>query len=128
MKTRLSIAMAVLSVAAAGLSQAQDPTVKISASENRVTLQRGEFQDYASTYLLSNGRHIKFVNYAKRYYARLDGANYTEIYPVDKAVFVTDAGARMAFRDQGEEVTITNYETLPMAGVAGRDITLLAHR
>jgi len=128
MKIQSCLAMGLLAVAAAGPLQAQDPTVQIRASESRVTLQRGEFKDYSSNYLLSNGRYIKFVEYGKRYYAKLDGAEYTEMYPTDRAVFTTALGARMEFREQGDEVTISGYETLPLAGVSTRNTTLLARR
>lgn len=129
MKTTLSCALAAVALAATGLAMAQQSTVQIRASETKtISLFRGDFDDYANVYLLSNGRIIRFSEQQRHYYAKLDNGDRVELYPVSHSEFMTAAGARVAFRDSGDEVTISNYETLPMAGVTQKNVTLVASR
>lgn len=129
MKKIASCAFAVVALAATGLAMAQQSTVQIRASETKtISLRQGDFNDYASMYALSNGRFIKFSAQHRRYFAKLDNGDRAEMFPVSRTEFVTAAGARVSFRDSGEEVTISNYETLPMAGITQKNVTLVASR
>lgn len=129
MKTRANCVLAALAIAATGLVAAQDSTVQIRASDTKpIKLMQGDFNDFASLYQLSNGRYIKFSTQERRYYARLDNGQRTEIFPVARTVFMTASGAQFTFRDSGDSLTVNNYETLPMAGVTGHNVTLVASR
>jgi hypothetical protein len=128
MKITARCALVLLALAATG-AMAQQSTVQIRASETKtVTLRHGEFNDYASVYQLSNGRYIKFSAQQRRYYAMLDKGERIEIRPISRTDFVTAAGTHIAFRDSGEEVTISNYEHLPMAGTTLSNVTMVASR
>jgi len=109
-----AVAALVLGSSAYAAGQ-QEPTVQIKASESSYRMYKGEFDDFANRYALSNGQYIKFTQSGKRYWARLRNEDRAELYPVSRNVFVTAAGARVEFRDQGELVEIANYERLPMA-------------
>lgn len=128
MKTKASCALALLALAASG-AMAQQSTVQIRASEVQgISLRQGDFNDFASLYQLSNGRYIRFSTQERRYYAMLDNGERTEMHAVSHTEFVTVGGTRVKFRDSGEEVTISNYENLPMAGVTQKNVTLVASR
>lgn len=91
-----------------------DSTVKIPAPQGTYKLHKSGFDDYANRYALSNGNTIKFTQSGGHYWAQLKLEDRAELFPVASNVFVTAAGARVEFRDRGEEVVIENFERLPM--------------
>lgn len=128
MKLKASCAVALLALVATG-ALAQQTTVQIRASEVKgISLRQGDFADFASTYQLSNGRYIKFTTHGRRYFASLDNGERTEMTPVSRTEFMTVAGTRVKFIDSGDEVTISNYEKLPTAGLTEINVTLVASR
>lgn len=107
----------------------QDPTVQIKASESSYHMYKGEFDDFANRYALDNGQYIKFTQSGKHYWARLKNEERAELYAVSRNVFVTAAGARIEFKDNGEVVEIMNFERLPMAvAMQGSNVRVVASR
>jgi hypothetical protein len=49
----------------------------------------------------------------------------TRLRPVGPGAFVTDSGAELTFRDNGEEVRISGFERLPEARVAAAQTNVL---
>jgi hypothetical protein len=50
------------------------------------------------------------------------------MYALSKGVFVTAAGARVEFAEDGDLVTIDNFERMSMAGVSGTNVKVVASR
>ncbi len=92
-----------------------DPSVQIKAPTATYKMYMGQFDEFAHSYALDNGQQIRFTQSGKRYWARIKGEDRAELYPVAANVFLTAAGTRLTFRDQGDEVWIENYERLPMS-------------
>ncbi|WP_374580327.1 hypothetical protein [Pseudoduganella sp.] len=106
-----------------------DPSVQIKAPEVSYKLHADEFKDFAHTYVLADSKAIRFSQSGRRYWARLAGENKVELYPMAANVFVTAAGARIEFSDQGEQVAIDNYERLPMSVALGAtNVRMVASR
>jgi hypothetical protein len=129
--TLLSIAVAAaLSFAAIGAQAAQETageTVQIKApSDFRFKPQ--EFQDYLYSYALSNGDKMKFTQRVAHYYAEIKGNAKVEIFPVGPGQFVTSAGTRLTFADEGNALAIDNYERLPMAAKLPANTMVMAKR
>ncbi|MGV7209353.1 hypothetical protein ACLB1G_16035 [Oxalobacteraceae bacterium A2-2] len=80
-------------------------------------MTKAEFLDYAYSYRLENGQVVEFTEDSGRYFAQLRSKNMAynrvEIFPVDASTFVTSSGARIAFRDEGSTVGVSNFERLP---------------
>lgn len=132
MKKVLISAMAALALAGMGPAFAagpQDPTVQIRAGGD-YKLGVSEFDDYAFNYGLSNGQKIKFTRSGgQRFYAQLKSEPREQMYALSKGVFVTASGARVEFSDDGDLVTINNFERMsPVLAVQGQNITVVASR
>jgi len=87
-------------------------TVNISAASGYKPTE-AEFNDYVSAYRFDNGAVLKFSQTLSRYYVELKNERLVRLHPVAKGVFVTDAGTRVEFRNDGEQVAIVNMERLP---------------
>jgi hypothetical protein len=131
MKKLLFSALAALALTGMGSAFAagpQDPTVQIRASGD-YKLGAGEFDDYAFSYGLSNGQKIKFTRTGgQRFYAQLRNEPREQMYALSKGVFVTAAGARVEFAEDGDLVTIDNFERMSMAGMSGTNVKVVASR
>lgn len=129
--TLLSMAVAAaLSIAAAGAQAApgaDDASVQIKAAAG-LRFQPQEFQDYLYSYALSNGDTMKFTQRVAHYYAEIKGNPKVEIFPVGPGEFVTSAGTRLKFADEGYELVIDNYERLPMAARLPANTIVMAKR
>ena len=129
--TLLSMAVAAaLSIAAAGAQAApgaDDASVQIKAPAG-FRFQPQEFQDYLYSYALSNGDKMKFTQRVAHYYAEIKGYAKVEIYPVGPGQFITGAGTRLTFADEGNELAIDNYERLPMAAKLPANTMVVARR
>ncbi|MYM69988.1 gel scht [Pseudoduganella sp. FT55W] len=116
--TLLSVAVAA-ALSITTLAHAAGPdneSVKISAPvATDFKFKPQEFSDYLYSYQLSNGERLRFTQKVAHYYAQLDGQKKVEIFPVAPGEFVTHAGTRISFADAGFELTIDNYERLPMS-------------
>ncbi|MCE3263449.1 MAG: hypothetical protein K0R43_2528 [Pseudoduganella sp.] len=111
----LSAVAALLMGGSALAAGPDDPTIQIKAPGGTYKLYGGEFDDFAHNYALSNDKYIRFTQSGRRYWARLHGEDKVQLFPVASNVFVTAAGTRVEFREQGHDVVISNYERLPMA-------------
>ena len=123
-------AAAALSIATLAHAAAPDnDSVKISApSASDFRFKPQEFQDYLYAYRLSNGDKMKFTQKVAHYYAEVNGHKKVEIFPVAPGEFVTQAGTRISFQDEGAELTIDNYERLPMTASLPANTTVVATR
>lgn len=133
MKTTLlavAAALALTSLSTTAFAAPQDAkteAVRITASSG-FKIKPQEFQDYAYTYRLSNDDKIKFSQRVAHYYAEVSNGKKTELFAVAPGVFVTSAGARVEFQDEGDSVTITNFERLPMAKTLPANTSMVATR
>ena len=131
MKTAL-IAIALSATVMTGAFAApvgeQDETVQIKAPAASYQLANGEFDEYAYSYMLENGKRIKFTQRVARYYAQLEGEKKAELLPQSEGVFVTANGARIQFRDDGDTVSIGNYEKLAVNSKLPANTIMLAKR
>jgi hypothetical protein len=106
-----------------------DPTVQIKAPEASYKLYKGDFDDFAHRYALSNDKYIRFAQHGRHYWANLHGEAKVQLYPIASNVFVTAAGTRVEFREQGDQVVIENYERLPMAvAMRATNVRMVASR
>lgn len=111
-----TVALAALSTAHAAPQVVGDDadSVQIKAKSG-YKVAPNEFDDYAYSYRLDDGRVIKFSQRVTTFHAQLKGEPKTRIFERAPGVFVTARGTRIEFRDAGETVAITNLERLPMA-------------
>lgn len=125
----LSTVTALLLGGSALAAGPNDPSVQIKAPQTTYKLYNGEFSDYAHNYALSNDKYIRFTQSGKHYWARLHGEDKVELYAVAANVFLTAAGTRVEFQEQGDQVVITNYERLPMAvAMTETNVRMVARR
>jgi hypothetical protein len=149
MKHTIIGAAVALSFLVAGIAQAApqsqtDASVAVTAPRATYALGASEFNDFANAYALSNGQVAKFTQQGNHYFIQLkstlrsmqrDESNgqrivSTRLRPVGPGRFVTDTGAELQFREQGDEVTISNFERLPSAKVAANvsNVMMIARR
>lgn len=136
MKT--SLRTAALAAAWMGMACAYAEPQVVSGSENSERVQivapgsyklaPTEFNDYAYTYVLDNGQTIRFSQRARTFYAQLHGEVKTQMFGTAPGVFMTAAGARVEFRDDGEIVAIRNFERLPMTAQLPENTLMMAGR
>lgn len=125
----LSAVAALLLGGGAVAAGPDDPSVQIKAPQGSFKLYQGEFDDFAHNYALSNDKYIRFTQSGRHYWARLHGEDRVELYPVASNVFMTAAGTRIEFHDQGDQVVINNYERLPMTvAMTGTNVRMVARR
>ncbi len=131
-------------VSAAGQSQPDQSIAVPAPARSTYTLGANEFTEYAYAYQLSNGQVARFSQQGNHYYVVLKGSldmlkrdesfghagTPTRLRPIGPGLFVTDKGTQMRFADQGDQVTISNFERLPAAKVASasRDVQMIARR
>jgi hypothetical protein len=129
--TLLSVAVAAaLSITSLAYAAGPDnESVKIGApAVTDFKFKPQEFQDYLYSYALSNGDKMKFTQKVAHYYAEIAGQKKVEIFPVAPGEFITQAGTRIAFADDGFELTIDNYERMPMTAQLPAGTTVMAAR
>lgn len=140
MKHVLTRAVAALSMTVAGLAaaapQTADTTVPVPAARATYQLAAHEFDDYAYSYRLGNGQVAEFTTEDNRQYVvvRDHGMTQTmhalqakratpvQLLAVAPGKFVTRSGVELSFGNDGEMVTIANFERLPAAKVAADDV------
>jgi hypothetical protein len=125
MKATLSGLAAALVLTSMSAAHAQDHSVQIK-SAHTYHLAAEDFHDFKKTYLLENGDQLAFSARMNRFYTQLGDGERTQIYPVSRTVFVTDGGARIEFRDQGETVAVANAEKLSLASGMPANTTMMA--
>jgi hypothetical protein len=88
----------------------------------------GEFDDYERTYVLEDGRRIEFTQRIGTYYVQLQGEKRTELLPQSRGVFLTASGTRIEFRDNGENLSIRNYDKLAIRKKVADGAIVMAKR
>jgi hypothetical protein len=117
MKATLTGIAAALALTSMSAVYAQDHSVQIKPiTTSSYHLWAEDFNDFKKTYLLENGDKIAFSNRMNSFYTQLEDGERMRIYPVSRNVFMTESGARIEFREQGETVGVTNFEKLSLAG------------
>ncbi|WP_338767246.1 hypothetical protein [Massilia sp. METH4] len=125
-------------------AQADQASVSVTAPRQSYTPGVGEFNEFANTYVLTNGQAAQFVQRGNHYYVQLkdsvrsmqrsehNGLKIvsTRLRPVGPGAFVTDSGAELTFHDHGDEVRISSFERLPAARVAANEtkVQMIARR
>jgi hypothetical protein len=133
MKTTLLSITAALALTCVSAVHAEDQNVQVKVqaqakASHGYHLMQEEFHDFKNTYQLANGQKVAFSQRMARFYTQLNGGDRVEIYAVSPTAFVTDAGARIEFRDGGETVGISNFEKLPLAGHLPANTVMVASR
>ena len=130
MKTVLLGVVAALALTALPVVHAQDSSVDVPAPRvTRFHMQGEEFRPYRNTYLLENGQRIAFKQRLSMLYTQLADGAYVRIYATSPTTFVSDSGVSFAFDDAGEELTISDFQKLPLAAVApGKSIVMASRR
>lgn len=132
MKTTLLSMAVAAALSITTLAHAAPPdndSVKITApGASDFKFKPQEFSDYLYSYALSNGDKLKFSQKVAHYYAEVRGEKRVEIFPVAPGEFVTQAGTRISFTDNGAELTIDNYERLPMSAQLPAGTSVVATR
>jgi hypothetical protein len=119
-------------------------SVAVTAARQTYTPAAGEFSAFAHGYALANGQVAQFTQRGNHYYVQLKSAYRalhredatgqkflsTRLRPAGPGAFVTDDGAELTFRDDGEELRISGFERLPDARVAAseRNVLMIARR
>ena len=127
MKTTLIALAAALAFSALPAAHAQNNLQQIKVS-GRTYVSPDQFHDYASAYRLSNGQVVQFIQSGNYYFAQVDHGKRVRIQAVSSTEFVTDSGARIIFRESGDEVGISNFEKLPMAQILPANTMVVARR
>lgn len=91
-------------------------------------LAPGEFDDYAYSYDLDNGKRIKFTQRVRTFYAQLEGEPKEELLAQAPGTFVTRSGARVHFEEEGAIVGIRNYERMVSSAVLPENTHVMAAR
>ena len=131
MKTTLlslavAAALSIATIASAAPAEAAGESVQISAS--RYHMEPQEFSDYQSSYQLSNGETMRFSRQVGHFYTEIKGQARAEIFAVGPAEFVTRSGSRLSFTDDGDTLTVSNYERLPMTAQLPANTIVMAKR
>jgi hypothetical protein len=101
-------------------------SVRITAPTYKLAPQ--EFNDYAYSYILNNGKRITFTQRVAHYYTQLQGEPRMEIFARSPGVFLTADGARVEFQEEGDVVAINNYERLVTSVKLPENTTMMAGR
>lgn len=128
MKTTLFSIAAALVLSSMSVAHAEDSSVQIKANPSRYYLTPAEFADFKNTYELTNGQILKFTQSGNLYYTQLDKGERVRLFAVSPTAFVTAAGTRISFSEQGGTVGISNFEKLPMAAKLPANTMIMARR
>lgn len=101
--------------------------VRVSA-KSAYTHTSGELANYESTYRLDNGQTVRFSQSGLHFYAEVKGEPRSRMIGQAQGVFMTESGARIEFRDDGEALAISNFERMAPMARLGRDTTAYASR
>lgn len=129
MKTVLLGVVAALALTSLPVVHAQDSSVSIQAPRAYSYHYQGEeFRPYRNTYLLEDGQKIAFSQRYNTIKAVLADGSSVRIYATSPTTFVSDAGVSFTFQADGDGLTITNYNKLPLAGNAAAKPIMMAAR
>ncbi len=128
MKTTLFTIAAALALTSMSAVHAHEDSVQIKAKPARYYVTPGEFAEFKNAYELTNGQILQFTQSGNHYYTQLDKGERVRLFAVSPTVFVTEAGSRIVFTEQGETVGVSNFEKLPMAAKLPANTMMMAHR
>jgi hypothetical protein len=129
MKSTLIGVVAALALSTFSVAHADDSSVSVPAARAlHYQMQPDEFRPYHNTYMLANGQRISFENKLTKLYATLDRGRPVRIYATSQNTFVTDAGVRFDFQDDGENIAISDFQKLPRARAAADGTTIMVAR
>jgi len=121
-------ALVMTSLTAMSAAHAQDSSININAKSARYYVTPTEFADFKNAYRLTNGQILQFTQDGSRFYTRLDNGQRVRIFASSPTEFVTEAGTRIVFTEEGETVGINNFEKLPMAARLPANTMMMARR
>ena len=121
-------ALVMTSLTAMSAAHADDSSVQINAKPARYYVTPSEFADFKNAYHLTNGQILQFTQNGNHFFAQLDKGQRVRIFAASPTEFVTDAGTRIIFTEQGETVGINNFEKLPMAAKLPANTMMMARR
>ena len=124
----LAIALAATGAAYAAPQIEQNSDVVRISAQSTYRHSSSEFASYESAYQLSNGQTMKFTQFGNHFYATLKGEPRHRIFGQSPGVFLTESGALIEFRQDGEKLTITNFERMSPLAQTGQNITMYASR
>ena len=129
-KTLSSIAAALVlaSLTSMTAAHAEDRSVHIKAKPARYHVAPGDFADFRNAYELTNGQILRFTQSGNQFYTQLDDGQRVRIFASSPTAFVTEAGTRIVFTEQGETVGFSNFEKLPMAAKLPANTMMVARR
>ncbi|USX20217.1 gel scht [Oxalobacteraceae bacterium OTU3REALA1] len=127
-KTLFSIAAAALVLTSMSAAHADDSSVQIKAKPARYYVTPGEFADFKNAYQLTNGQILQFTQNGNHYYTQIDKGQRVRIFASSPTEFVTEAGTRIVFTEEGQTVGISNFEKLPMAAKLPANTMMMARR
>jgi hypothetical protein len=87
-----------------------------------------EFDDYAKTFMLEDGRRITFSQTVTHYYVQLQGEKKEKLLPQAPGLFMTASGVRIQFRDDGDTVSILGYDKLAIRNKTAAGAMVMAKR
>lgn len=119
----------LFSAAVMGAASAAEPAGAAQTTASRSYEPAvGEFDDYERTYVLEDGRRIEFTQRIGTYYVQLQGEKRAELLPQSRGVFLTANGTRIEFRDDGENLSIRNYDKLAINKKVASGTIVMAKR
>ncbi len=92
--------------------QAAESVQSVVITARRFHVEPREFENYEYAYTLSNGEMVRFSRRVGRFYVAIKGYERVEILPSGPAQFVSRGGATLTFKEDGDALTIDNYELL----------------
>ena len=129
MKTVLLGVVAALALTSLPVVHAQDSSVSIQAPRVSTYYYQGEeFRPYRNTYMLEDGQKIAFNQRYNTITAVLADGSSMRIYATSQTTFVSDSGVKFTFQADGEALTISNYNKLPLAASASAKPIMMAAR
>lgn len=121
-------ALALISLTSMTAAHAEERSVHITAKPARYYVAPGDFADFRNAYELTNGQILRFTQSGNQFYTQLDEGERVRIFASSPTAFVTEAGTRIVFTEQGETVGISNFEKLPMAAKLPANTMMVARR
>lgn len=110
-------AVAVLSFATLAspyvMAQAADTSVRVNATPYRATAE--EIGDFDNVYRLDNGQKMALRLQSGHFYAGLEGKREVELIAKGPGLFVSRSGATLEFKNDREQVLVSDAERLPGA-------------
>lgn len=95
------------------MAQAADTSVRVNATPYRATAE--EIGDFDNVYRLDNGQKMALRLQSGHFYASLEGKREVELIAKGPGLFVSRSGATLEFKNDREQVLVSDAERLPGA-------------